>query len=457
MKKILHVAFRSKRIIVLLAGLLIFAASCKKYLDAKTDKQLVIPASLSDAQALIDFYDQMNGFYPSLGNESDDNYYLLPNYFTSLNVNSRNHYTWAKEALDETDWNYMYQIVLNSNIAIETVDKLSSSIKNSNLGKAVKGEAFFFRANAFYQLAEYYSTPYDKASAANTPGIPLRLSSDPTPVSKRASVAETWQQIVTDFKASASLLPDVNAPLSRPSKVAAYAGLSRAYLDMDEYEMSGKYADSALQLHSTLIDYNTLDSANLYPFERYNPEVIFTSFTILTSMHLLTNYRVDSFLYASFDTNDLRRRLFFKSNGAGTVGFRGSYDGTQSVFNGMASDELYLTRAECYARVGDKDNAMDELNKLLVTRWSAGTFIPYQASTADEALNIILTERQKELILRGLRWFDLRRLNKDARFAKTLVRMENGTTYTLPPNDSRYTFLIPANVVTITGMQQNTR
>jgi len=457
MKKILHLAFYNKRGIALLACLLIFTVSCKKYLDAKTDKQLVIPTSLSDAQALIDFYDQMNGFYPSLGNESDDDFYLLPNYFSSLNVNSRNHYTWAQEALDETDWTYMYQVVLNANIAMETVDKLPSATKNSSAGKAVKGEAYFFRANAFYQLAEYYAVPYNKSTAGNLFGIPLRLSSDATPVSTRASLAETWQQIIADFKASASLLPDVNAPLSRPSKVAAYAGLARAYLDMGEYDLSGKYADSALQLHSDLINYNTLDSASLYPFERYNAEVIFTSFTQLTGMHLLTNYRVDTFLYASFDSNDLRRSLFFTSNGPGTVGFRGSYDGTQTIFNGMASDELYLIRAECYARLGDKDNAMDELNKLLITRWATGTFIPYTAATADEALNIILAERQKELILRGSRWFDLRRLNQDTRFAKTLMREENGTIYTLPPNDPRYTFLIPADVIKITGMQQSTR
>jgi hypothetical protein len=174
-------------------------------------------------------------------------------------------------------------------------------------------------------------------------------------------------------------------------------------------------------------------------------------------MHLQANYRVDSLLYKSYDSNDLRSKLYFISNGPGTVGFIGSYDGTRSLFNGLATDEIYLIKAECEARIGSKDSAMDELNKLLSTRWITGTFVPFSATNSDDTLNIILTERRKKLILRGSRWFDLRRLNKDPRFAKTLTRVENGVTYTLPPLDPRYTFSLPVQVVALTGIQQNNR
>lgn len=447
----------TKYLLILSIATFLFLSSCKKYLDAKTNKQLVIPSSLDDAQALLDFYDAMNSFYPSLGNESDDDFYLLTSYFNSLNVTQRNHYIWAKEATDEYDWLYLYQNVANANIAIETVDKQPAAISNSLKGKSIKGEAFFFRAWSFYQVAQYYAPPYDKSVTSTLPGIPLRLSSDITPKSTRASLEETWQQIVTDFKSSIALSPVTNSPLSRPSKAAGYAALARTYLDMDEYALSGKYADSSLQLNHSLMDFNSLDTSAAYPFERFNKEVLFPCITGLTGMHLQANYRVDSFLYQSYDTNDLRRKLYFVSNGPGTVGFRGSYDGTRSLFNGLATDEVYLIKAECEARLGSKDSAMDDLNKLLSTRWIAGTFVPLIAATSDDALNIILAERRKELILRGSRWFDLRRLNKDPRFAKTLTRIENGISYTLPPMDPRYTFLLPVQVIALTGMQQNNR
>jgi hypothetical protein len=52
---------------------------------------------------------------------------------------------------------------------------------------------------------------------------------------------------------------------------------------------------------------------------------------------------------------------------------------------------------------------------------------------------------------------DLRRLNKDSRFAKTVLRKLYGITYLLPPNDNRYTFYIPQSVIDISGIQQNQR
>jgi hypothetical protein len=123
----------------------------------------------------------------------------------------------------------------------------------------------------------------------------------------------------------------------------------------------------------------------------------------------------------------------------------------------MATDEVYLIKAECAARLGHTDVAMNYLNKVLVTRYVTGTFIPFTADNPDDALEVILKERRKELILRGRRWFDLRRLNLDAKFAKVLVRVENNTRYTLPPNDSKYTFQIPIAVLSATGIEPNVR
>lgn len=73
-------------------------AGCRKYLDAKTDKTLVQPATLADAQALLDDYTQMNTFYPSIAAESEDDHFLLPAAFSALNTGLQNNYTWAGNA-----------------------------------------------------------------------------------------------------------------------------------------------------------------------------------------------------------------------------------------------------------------------------------------------------------------------------------------------------------------------
>ena len=69
---------------------------------------------------------------------------------------------------------------------------------------------------------------------------------------------------------------------------------------------------------------------------------------------------------------------------------------------------------------------------------------------------LILLERRKELLMRGLRWMDLKRLNMEGA-AITLTRTVNGQVYTLPPNDLRYALPIPEDVIAISGMQQNPR
>lgn len=449
----------AKKVILLFVTMAILLSSCKKFLDAKTDKKLVVPESLQDVQALLDSYSLLNAYYPSIGGQSDDDFYLLYNYWNSLSIFNQNNYVWEKESYNNNEWQYLYQMVLYTNISLETLEKISSTANNLNDWKRIKGAALFFRAYAFFQVAQFYAIPYDKNTASQSPGIPLRLSSDVNFKTQRSTLQEAYDQVIKDYKDAIQLLPVVTAPISRPSKAAAYAALSRTYLTMENYEMAGKFADSCLQLYSVLIDYNALDTNSTTPFTMFNKEVIFPSRILGTGMLSVDNWKVDSILYRSYDQNDLRRALFYKSNGSSTFGFKGNYDGTTSstMFNGIAVDEIYLIRAECKARLGDKDSAMSDLNTLLIKRWKTSTFSPYIASNKEEALQKVLTERRKELASRCLRWFDLRRLNKNPLTQKTLVRVLNGQIYQLPPNDPRYTQYIPLDIIGMTGMQQNKR
>jgi hypothetical protein len=125
-------------------------------------------------------------------------------------------------------------------------------------------------------------------------------------------------------------------------------------------------------------------------------------------------------------------------------------------FQGLATDEVYLTRAESYARDSDIVSALNDLNALLKSRWKKGSFNPFTATTASQALQLILTERRKELPFRGIRWMDIKRLNKEGAQIK-LQRELNGITYEILPNGSRYVFPIPPDVIALSGMPQNSR
>ena len=117
---------------------------------------------------------------------------------------------------------------------------------------------------------------------------------------------------------------------------------------------------------------------------------------------------------------------------------------------------MYLIRAESAARSGHVSAALADLNYLLKNRWM-GNYVPINISDPVLVLEYILKERRKELLFRGLRWQDLRRLNRDSRFAKTLSRVLDGNTYVLYPNDSRYVFPLDEEELRMTGIQQNIR
>jgi hypothetical protein len=60
------------------------------------------------------------------------------------------------------------------------------------------------------------------------------------------------------------------------------------------------------------------------------------------------------------------------------------------------------------------------------------------------------------LVFRGLRWSDLKRYNRDGADI-TLTRTLGDIVYTLPPNDNKWLFPIPANEIKTSNIFQNPR
>ena len=118
--------------------------------------------------------------------------------------------------------------------------------------------------------------------------------------------------------------------------------------------------------------------------------------------------------------------------------------------------EIYLIKAECLARRNEVSAAMQWIDQLLVTRYRTGTYTPMLAANREDALQKIWTERRKELVLRGSRWSDLKRLNREGQ-GINLSRTLNGTVYSLPAGDARYVFALPVEEIEVSGLVQNER
>lgn len=451
------------RIALLLFTTALLTSCSKDWLDAKSDKALVIPSSIKDLQGILDNTTVFNNNFPGLGEIGSGDYYMVFSAWNALSSKEeKNAYSWATDIYEGSpergNWGRLYAMVFYANNALKGIAEITPSNADKDAWNNVKGSALFYRSMAFFHLAQLYAKPYDETTAATDLGIPLRLSPDINEKSTRASLQQTYAQITNDLQEAVRLLPPKPSYYTRPSDAAAFALLANTFLIMGNYDKALLYADSCLQIQPTLLDYNTLtvtSSTSNYPVPKTNSEIIFYGQIFNFTSFIPPRPVVDTALKAMYSVDDLRRSVFFKS--ASPV-FFGHYTQSRNLFGGLAINEMYLVRAECNARKGNVTAAMDDLDALLIKRWkNTATYTPVVPVDAEDALRIILTERRKELPFRGIRWWDLRRLNKDPRFDTTLTRVLNDQTYTLPPNDARYVLPIPEEEIRISGIEQNQR
>lgn len=457
-----------KKILMVYLTISAFLLSCKKsvFLDAIPDQALVVPVSLQDYQAILDNDNIMNGssrldgLTPGFEEVGTDDYYALPD-ISSLDIAYINLYSWNNNVSSGkfNDWNFGYRCAFYANEVLDGLSKMDESKAQQAQYNQLKGSALFYRSHIFYHLAQVFAPVYDSASARADWGIPLQTSSDINAPVKRATLYDTYQRILLDLQTALPLLPTQPLYKTRPSKPAVYGLIAKVYLSMSDYNNALLYADSCLQLQKTLLDYNEVynkSNSATYPFDRFNNDVIFHSVMDQLTMTGIGLCRVDSTLYNSYDGKDIRKKIFFTNRGD-SWSFRGSYDHSSRSFTGITTDEMYLIRAEGYARQGKVREALGDLNTLLKTRWFNGQFKDISAISAEEALQVILAERRKELVFRGTRFTDLRRLNKEGA-GITLTRVIGNQVFTLAPNSLFYTFLIPAGIISFNpGMPQNPR
>lgn len=423
---------------------------------------MTVPVSIADYQSILDNYRVFNELTPvELALIGSDEYTVSDVRYNALTQpDQKNAYIWASgdifEGGDSNDWNWGYQQILHANLALDVGRKVPDA-QEKEAWNRVRGTALFYRSLALFQLAELFCKEYNAETANSDLGIPLRLDYDLQMRVGRGSVQELYNQIVTDLKEAADLLPDRSMHIARPGKNTAYTLLARIYLQMGDYGQSAYYAEESLKIYSTLLDYNTLDpkAVSTFPndYGASNPEVLFfqrANATIINSARL----NVEKSILDAYEPTDLRAKLYFTYQTDGRVSFKGSYSGQSGYFVGIAVDELYLVAAESRARLKDLDKAKIWLNKLLVTRHTS-SFEPVQLTDQKALVDKILLERKKQLLIRGLRWYDMRRLAWDEERKQTHFRMVNGQRHELTPYSNRWLWPLPQREIELGGLKQN--
>jgi len=460
-----------------LIPLFVFLSCANGFLDVKPSIRQRVPKTLNDYISLLDNTSVMNVSSHALGMIGGDEIFIsepVYNAFpTGANYNYlKRAYVWEENIFEGNevnllDWNDGYKRILWANLALDGIERLTGTEKESPEAAWAKGAALFHRAFNYYNLAQLFCPVFDPDMNAPKSGLPLRLDPDLTMSVPRSNLQETYERIAEDISDALKLLPDDSENIYRPDKAAALALLARLQLQMGNYQAAFDNAEQCLARHGSLLDYDTVNPDQPLPFTSRgigNPEIIFMS--MLTGnmgsylrMLSVQAVSVNPDLIALYEAGDLRRTLFYGVADDGSFNYRGSYDGygRDSYFTGLATDEVYLILAETAARLGNIPKALVALNRLRKHRFLPVEFRPLEISDVEILLDSIVVERRRELVLRGIRWEDLRRLNKEERFAETLTRKLGERTFTLEPGSKRYVWPLPLEAVQVGGYEQNIR
>ena len=340
----------------------------------------------------------------------------------------------------EATWEDNYTAIKNYNIFIAAADNVSEDLKSKV--DVVKGEAYFFRAWSYLQLARHFGKAYGASSSSDL-CVPLVLVYDQAEQPARTTVAEVYAQIKSDLDNAATLLAGVKGAVRslKPTIDAVNALYARYYLDIADYSNAAAYAhkvidtgtyklattakemeaeyvndkgnEPIMQLAISLTEFtgNTLNDWTLCQSDA-NHDQAFRSYFIPTQT-----------LVESYDAGDIRFGAWF--NGETAVMLSGSYYNVEKtdfytfvkfwgnpaltsspIRNGRNApkpfkiSEMYLIAAEAELNGNSATAAKADLNALQAARG---------ASLTDATVDNVRKEWFRETVGEGQRKFCLKR------------------------------------------------
>jgi hypothetical protein len=333
-----------------------------------------------------------------------------------------------------------YVTIAHANIILRDVDKFTTAT-NQLLANRVKGQAYAIRALAHFDLMRYFATSFDRNSTNDFAVAYVKEFTVSTTVKPaRTNNKEFYDNLFSDLSQAITLLGNVDQPVNPSS------GLVRPYIDRNvAYALAarinlyaGNWADAVTAATNALNGrplattqaafsgmYNQTDRGEILwnvQFESGQSGPTFLMYFVTSNRAYFRpapEIAVVGGASGLIRSNDIRFSANFSVvNNSFASGLAVTkYKGKGSLADGVAnfpvfrSGELYLIRAEAYARQGGANEAlaMADLNALRTARISGYV---NENLTGNALLNAIADERRRELIAEGHRFFDLKRTTK---------------------------------------------
>jgi len=414
-------------------------ASCKKIIESEPTHQLDgttrfetiedFDFALTGAYALFrsaNYYGAGSNAFVNLPDMLSDNLNETSESLGNYQTLSTWRYAEDESNIDAT-WQAAYRIISQVNLLLGNIDKFSAT--DAGAVNRIKAQALAIRAMVHFDILRYWVEEYDRNSTK--PGIPYITVFDYEQKPPRGTIKETYDHIEADLEMARAL---INSGLDKTINATG-----RAYIDiqgvnaiMARMFLYSNQLDSAIKYSTLVINSIPLASRTNFPniwTDASTSEVVWSvSFNagegrIGDPVYFVPNnrssYRPNPTLVSTYDpVNDIRYSSYFQIRSNRLVLSKYLAKAAQVPrpdgivnFKAFRTGEMYLIRAEAYARKGGANEvaALADLNLLRATRiagFVAGT------ETGAALINAIAQERRKELISEGHRWFDLKRTTK---------------------------------------------
>jgi hypothetical protein len=343
-------------------------------------------------------------------------------------------------------WSQIYFSLLQVNNLLQNISQLEAG--GATGYDSYKGQALTLRAIMYFDLVRLYGKSYDvDKNAYGVPNITTPLMSSEQPL--RNTVNENYNQIITDLKAGAPLLPKTktNGYVNYYGNLAMQA---RVYLYMKDYPNALKAAEeiitsnvytlysNAAWVDSWKLQYGSesILEIGVYPLEgdlgansigAYHRRKGDGGSTILgwfiASDYFLNRLKEDAadVRWGVMNTDEVsttanpRKGALYKYSGSITLAGDGKSTPTAVNLKLIRLSEVYLIAAEA-ALPANTTKAATYLNAI---RKRAPNLIAATAATV--TVDMILDERSKELYGEGHRFFDMMRLNKSITYNDEII------------------------------------
>lgn len=379
-------------------------------------------------------------------------------------------------------WSGYYSGIRDVNVALAGFDNLDleDPAERADLN-IFTGDAYFARAFYYFKLANRFAKTYDAATASTDLGVPLVLEYDVNAQPGRATLQETYAQILSDLaEARARLSGVAGSQGSNYFNIDVVNALeAKVRFNMGDWSGAKTIADNLIASNTYPLITSEVQLANMWVND-FAQEVIFQPFVSAPSelgatAGLYLQFRVNDgaflpdwlpsqWVIDMYDDTDFRKGIYFDQKPLIEVQGQtyndlivvNKYPGNPALFTGATTNyqhsikvfriaEMYLISAECAANLPSGDIATP-LNALRTARGLTAIGAP--------TMQDVMDERFRELAFEGFRLDDLKRwgLGFTRRNPQNETPLVNETGFfnlSIPAGHDKFIWAIPARDITV--------